>query len=446
MGTVRFVLRVDKPIKNGTAPIDLIFQVSGQRKYYRTDLKLFPESWNANNQQAVYLDKKQAKKLLPDVDYDLLPSFNDIQECNKTLTDLSSLITTIEKRYQLDKIAYSSEMVIDKLKEETKVKTKIEGRSAVLFEFMDRYIKDHKTTREPGSLSVYRSVKKHLENFCRDTGKKVTFDNIDYAFFQSFQNYLLQDKAGPKGEIIKGLNNTTVARQLTTVKTFLNYARKQGIEVSDKYKDFQVKRESREVIALTNEEFEALYYLDLSNNKKLSQTRDVFCFACCSGLRYSDLQQLKREHIKNDTIKLTVKKTKEVLTIPLNPYSRAILAKYEGLLKPLPVISNQKLNDYVKDLCQLAEIVEPIEIVRYRGINREAVTYPKYKLIGVHTGRRTFATLSLEKGMNAEEVMSITGHRDYKSFKRYVKVTEQRKKVVMSKAWGGATESKLKAV
>ena len=115
--------------------------------------------------------------------------------------------------------------------------------------------------------------------------------------------------------------------------------------------------------------------------------------------------------------------------------------------RPLPIISNQKLNDYVKELCKMAGITEQVEIVRYRGTKREAITYPKFKLIGVHTGRKTFATLSLEKGMSAEEVMTITGHRDYQSFKRYVKVTEQRKKTVMLKAWGGELSTvKLKAI
>jgi integrase len=155
---------------------------------------------------------------------------------------------------------------------------------------------------------------------------------------------------------------------------------------------------------------------------------------------------LKREHIKNGEIKLTIQKTKEPLTIPITPYSLFILAKYYKLSKPLPIISNQKMNEYLKELCKIAEINEPIEIVRYRGVERIAIVYPKYELIGVHTGRKTFATLSLEKGMSAERVMAITGHKDYKSFQRYIKVTEQEKKVAMGKAWGEINTNQLKAI
>src|SRR5699024_8206172 len=120
-----------------------------------------------------------------------------------------------------------------------------------------------------------------------------------------------------------------------------------------------------------NQEFEKLFNLDLSGNKRLAQVRDIFCFACATGLRYSDLNLLRRENIKSVCIKLTVKKTKEPLTIPLTQYSKNILAEYAEHHQPLPMISNQKLNDYIKELCKLADITEPVEIVRFRGTKRE---------------------------------------------------------------------------
>ena len=446
-GTIRFEHRTEKIDKDGKAPVRLIYQVRGQRKYYNTGQKLLTESWDSKNQQAIYMDRKTAKKLYPAIDYDLLLTESEAATLNGKLQDIQKLIDSIEQRFEMDKIVYSAEMVIDKLNEFEKPKTKKEAPSNILFDFIDKYIQDHTKTREPGSLIVYRSLKNHLQAYQQEMKKKIAFDKIDYSFFQSFQNFLIGRTKTVKGKTFPMLNNTTIAKQLSTVKTFLNYAKKQGINVSDKYKDFKIKKDELEVIALTNEEFEKLFYFDLTNNKKLAQVRDIFCFACSTGLRYSDLDQLKRTHIKQDEIRLTVKKTKEKLTVPLTPYSIAILSKYEAQHRPLPMISNQKLNDYVKELCQLAGITEQVEIVRFRGIKREAITYKKYELIGVHTGRKTFATVSLEKGMSAEEVMAITGHKDYKSFQRYVKVTEQRKKTVMLKAWGGDLSTiKLKAI
>ena len=98
----------------------------------------------------------------------------------------------------------------------------------------------------------------------------------------------------------------------------------------------------------------------------------------------------------------------------------------------------------------MAGINEPVEIVRSFGNKKIATVYPKYELICVHTGRKTFVTVSLEKGMTAEQVMAISGHTNYESFKRYINVTEQRKKIAMQKAWGEISvpnaDSLLKAV
>ena len=435
MATLRFVLRTDKPAKNDLHSIELIYQQSGQRKYFRTKERLRAASWDAKAQRALYLDKKEAKKLLPDVSFNQLPSAKEIDEINLQLGSVRKNITDIENRFQLNKVVYSPLMVINALKSDRPTTTKVEAPSNQLFDFIDNYLTDHTATREKGSLSVYRSLKNHLQHFQQDKKIKVSFDAIDFKFFQTFQNYLITHR---------GLNNTTVAKQLSTIKTFLNYARMQGVKIDDRYKDFKIKKENLEVIALTNEEFETIYNFDLSASKRLDQVRDVFCFACATGLRFSDIAQLKHEHIKKEEIRLIVTKTKEQILIPLNPYSHAILAKYASLYKPLPVISNQRTNEYIHELCEKAGIDEEIEIVRFRGNKRETALYKKHELITVHTGRKTFCTLSLEKGMSAEEVMQISGHKDYKSFKRYVKITEQRTRIVMSKAWG--VIEKLKAV
>ena len=443
MSTIRFVLRTDKVDKEGRSPIQLVYQLSGQRKYFKTGEKLFPETWNTNDQQAAYLDKKRAKKIIPDISFDLLPAAKEVEEINSNLVAIKKEIADVERLFQLKKIVYSADMVIEALKENRSPETKKKERSNFLFDFIDRYIEDNKNSREKGSLGVYKALKKHLKDFETAKRKKVCFDKIDYAFFLEFQNFLISNKTKTAPN---GLGNVTIAKQLSTLKTFLNYARMHGIVVSDNYKDFKIKKESLEVIALTNDEFEKLYNYHLSNNKKLSQVRDVFCFSCATGLRYSDLLQLKREHIKSGEIRLTVTKTKQKLIIPLNPYSFAILEKYSLFHRPLPVISNQKMNEYVKELCKKAEINEPVQIVRFRGAKREENTYPKHELVSVHTGRKTFATLSLEKGMSAEEVMKIGGWKSYASFARYVNITQKRMKVVMNKAWGEIPSRTLKAV
>jgi len=447
-GTVRIELRKGVAGKNGMIPLSLIYSLGGIRKRYALKKLVFEEYWNSKDQRAFYIPVREAKKLLPSLADHFLLSDVEIKEINKEIEKSIAKIESVEGKFIANKIPFSSEMVIEELKEidADNPKTKIEEPREFLFEFMDQYIKDHETTREKGSLTVYKSVKNHLQAYQKAEKQKVSFEAINTVFFQKFQRFLIKrTKTDKEGNVSPMLNNTTIAKALSTLKTFLNYAREQGVKVNDSYRSFKIRKEKLEVIALEQSELDSILNLDLSKDKRLSKTRDLFVFSCATGLRYSDIAQLKREHIGNDAITLIVKKTKTELTIPLNSISASILDKYRDLHKPLPLISNQNLNYYIKDLCKAADIDKPVEIIRFNGTKRIVNLHPKYELIHFHTGRKTFVTLSLEKGMSAEEVMEITGHTDYKSFKRYVNITGKRKIVVMHKAWG-EPEAKLKVV
>ena len=444
MSTIRFVCRGDKPGKFGKCPIEIIYQISGQRKKSFTDYKVNPINWNSDDQAAVYLPEAEAKKILKSnkapedwlkaIDQTILLD-SEVKELNGNLAGISKSIRDIEKKFEANEFVYNTDDVIATFKEKKTGKVKKVENKVYLLEFVEQFINDHSATRERGTIETYKALQGDLKTFQAKTQEKLKFESIDYGFFQRFQNYLVKTDT---------LNNSTISKKLSILKTMLGYARKSGITIGDGYRDFILKRAKIEVIALTQEEFDQLLEKDFSDNKKLGRVRDVFCFSCATGLRMSDMAQLRREHIKGDFINLVIKKTKTELTIPLNRISASILNKYQDQALPLPIISNQKLNEYIKDACKLAEINEPIEIVRFKGSKREATVLPKHKLIHVHTGRKTFVTLSLEKGMSAEQVMAITGHTDYKSFKKYVDITKKLSRVVMVKAWGEV--QRLKAV
>lgn len=155
-------------------------------------------------------------------------------------------------------------------------------------------------------------MKRHLQNFQNITRSTIQFQKIDFAFMQSYPNFLINwEEVHKNTKKIRRLNNITIAKQLTTLKALVNYARRKGTEINSSYKDFLIKWEKLEVIALTQAEFDSMFNLDLGREKRLDQVRDVFCFSCVTGFRYSDLEQLKREHIKDREIRLTIKKTKQ---------------------------------------------------------------------------------------------------------------------------------------
>lgn len=433
--TVRFVLRHDLQNKKGEQPLMLVIHLGGQRKVISTGIRLLPDLWSAEKQEIIDMTAKQ-KAALEKKFGSAVPPKNSLLQFQDDLIEIRNKIRQIEEGFRAKNLPYDLEMLIAKIKETKKEVVKKSEPTDLVYDFIDQYIQENGPTRVKGSMVVYKSLKKHLKNFQENMGAPIRFENMDYSFMQSFQNFLIDWKeVHPKTGHVKSLNNISIAKQISTLKTFLGYARRRGIKTHEGYKEYSIKRDRLEVIALTQKEFDALYALDVSANPRLSQVKDIFLFSCVTGYRFSDLLQLKREHIKENEIRLTITKTKEPSIVPLTRISREILKKYEDRVLPLPMISNQKFNDYVKELCELAEIKDPVEIVRYRGAVRDSKIYPKHELVSAHTGRKTFVTLSLAKGIPAEVVMKVTGHSDYKSFKRYVNVDEERKRDAMSQAW-----------
>jgi integrase len=433
--SVRFVLRHDLENKKGEQPLMLVVHLGGQRKVISTGIRLLPDLWSADKQEIVDMTAKQ-KAALEKKFGSAVPPKSYLLQYQDDLIEIRNKIRQIEERFRATNQPYNLEMLVAKIKENKKEVVKKTEPIELVYDFIDQYIQENGFTRVKGSMVVYRSLKKHLKNFQESTGVPIRFENMDYSFMQSFQNFLIDWKeVHPTTGNVKVLNNITIAKQISTLKTFLGYARRRGIKIHEGYKEYSIKRDRLEVIALTQKEFDTLYALDVTSNPRLSQVKDIFIFSCVTGYRFSDLLQLKREHIKENDIRLTITKTKEPSIVPLTRISREILKKYEDRVLPLPMISNQKFNDYVKELCELAGIKDPVEIVRYRGAVRESKIYPKHELVSAHTGRKTFVTLSLGKGIPAEVVMKVTGHSDYKSFKRYVEVDEGRKRDAMSRAW-----------
>lgn len=190
----------------------------------------------------------------------------------------------------------------------------------------------------------------------------------------------------------------------------------------------------KEVIYLTWDELMLVYNFKFPEGKKyLERTRDVFCFQCFTSLRYSDVAKLRREDIEGDIVKVVTEKTGNTIRIELNKYSRSILEKYQEDERPLPVPCNQRMNKWIKEVCFLAGIDQPMTLVYYKGAERIEEVHPKYELIGTHTGRRTFICNALTMGIPAATVMEWTGHSDYKAMKPYIKIADQEKAKAMKK-------------
>ena len=277
------------------------------------------------------------------------------------------------------------------------------------------------------TFEKFAAVKNHLKNF----RSELSFDFFDEEGLTEYVQYLRE---------VREMRNSTIGKQLSFLKWFLRWSFKQGMHSNNAYDTFKpkLKDTQKRIIFLTWEELNRLRELKISPTKQaLERVRDVFLFQCFTGLRYSDVFNLRRSDIKGDHIEVTTVKTSDSLIIELNDHSKAILEKYKDVEfendKALPVITNQKMNDYLKELSELAEINEPVRQTYYKGNERIDEVTPKYALLGTHAGRRTFICNALALGIPPQVVMKWTGHSDYKAMKPYIDIADDIKANAMSK-------------
>ena len=279
------------------------------------------------------------------------------------------------------------------------------------------------------TFTKFRAIKAHLLAF----DGKLSFEKLSEQAMHLFIQYQLGVP----------LRNTTIAKNIAFVKWFLRWAHARGYYTGNIHETFKAKLKgidgnSKEVIHLTWDELQYLYHYSIPDGKQcLARVRDVFCFCCFTSLRYSDVAKLRRSDVKENYISVVTQKTADRLKIELNDYSREILAKYAGHSfendMALPVISNPKMNEYLKALGDLVGLNEPQRIVYFIGSTRHEEVRPKCSLLTTHCGRRTFIVNALYLGIPAEVVMKWTGHSDYKAMKPYVKIVDALKEQEMSK-------------
>jgi integrase len=239
------------------------------------------------------------------------------------------------------------------------------------------------------------------------------------------------------------MRNTTVGKQLGFLRWFLRWASQHGYYSGTLHDTFRPKLkgshfEQKEIIFLTLDELQTVENWVFSTDKAhLERARDVFVFCCYTGLRFSDAAKLKRDDVHDDYISVVTKKTSDRLRIELNRHSRAILDKYKDTELPnnraLPAISNQKTNDYLKDIGKECKIDEPVRDVYFIGNERIEEVFKKYEKMSTHCARRTFVCTALQLEVPSEVITRWTGHSDLKSMKPYIAIVDELKAKNMSK-------------
>lgn len=292
------------------------------------------------------------------------------------------------------------------------------------------------------SESLRRMSRQALDNLPNALGVNFRIQKIGEAEAVKVVNHMLTKKCvtlkgRTKETARKGLSNETVNRYIYIITRFVNWAIGKGfIPAPNPFKAIKpFKTGDLPVVYLTMEELKRFMDADLSDFPPSFQTsREIFCFGCFSGLRYSDIKALTWGNVKDNSIVFTTKKTHDTIEVELNDITRSILdSRPHGKTtdKVFDILCNSEYNETLQRIAIKAGIDSPVQILTYIGTQRIETFRPKYELISSHVARKTFVTNALSIGVPPQIVMKWTGHKTFRAMQPYIDIVSSAKKTNM---------------
>ena len=392
-----FYMRGNFVNKEGKSPIVLRITLDGDRVTIgTTGITITPSLWDIKKQR---LKGKTTEAL----------------QVNKKLDNIESEIQEIS-----DKLEYEGKLSLEKVKA---IYLNTEDDSNTIGALFDKYLSSIKdqvavrhlstTTLQKYMLCQVRFMAMLNDKFhCKD----MLLKDVTPAVIQDFSVYLMT--------VVRQCNNT-VMKTMKTLKTVILYGIKLGVIHSNPYLGVKLHLEPVDRGFLTEEELQSIIKKDFEIDR-LGFVRDLFVFSCFTGLSYIDVKKLKADNIVTlngiEWIKMAREKTSTPVSVVLFDGAKCIIKKYENDPKRkdklFPSMSNQKMNQYLK------------EIATSCGIKKN---------ITFHMARHTFATLTLSKGVPIESVSRMLGHTNIKTTQIYAKITNKKIEEDMTKFFNDKT-------
>ena len=383
--------------KDGTMPIMARITVNGTVAHFSTKLSIQPENWDARSNRAKGRDRsaKEMNLLLSEIQSSVTMSYHEVRS-------MEEIITAEQVKNNFLGISQNHKTILNLFREHNENIKSLIGISKT------------KATHQK-----YDRTYKHLEAFIKHKYNRsdMNIKLINHSFIVDFNVYLQSEMK---------CSENTAAKFVQLFKSIIIIARNNGYIVTDPFANYQIRFKKVDRGYLTEDELKLILEKRFSC-KRLEQVRDVFIFSCFTGLAYIDVKNLKKENIKkgfdsNLWIMTKRKKTNVQSNILLLDVPLKILKKYEGKFddgRVLPVLSNQKMNAYLKEIADIC------------GINKN---------ISFHLARHTFATtVTLAKGVTIESVSKMLGHSDIKTTQIYARITNEKISHDMSELSGKLT-------
>ena len=386
---VAFYLKKQKANQAGKSPIYARITVNGKRIEISVKRSIEDNNWNPV--------KGMAKG-----------SREEITKLNKYLDQFKAGIIDNYQQLLLQKKFIIAELLKEKV-------TGADQAEFTLCKLMEYHNTEQLQVLEPGTMKNYYTTQKYIKEFIRERFKTSDkyLSELSYKFITDFE-YYLRNRVPEKGQ--KALNNNGLMKHIERFCKMVNLAVRLEWIDRNPFHAYQLKFDKVEREYLTKDEL-ARIEAKKFNIVRLQVVQDLFVFSCYTGLAYIDVFNLTPANLiekseNNIWIATNRQKTNEPVRVPLLPKALAIIEKYKGLPqalaegKVLPVLSNQKLNSYLKEIADTCDITKPLTF---------------------HIARHTFATtVTLTNGVPIETVSKLLGHSKLTTTQIYAKVVESK--------------------
>lgn len=364
----------------------------------KTNFLINPEHWDA-------LEQKPIKKLLKDIDYANLD------------TDLQEIKTKLLKEYNKNKGVKNIDSVW--VKELINPSQKEEAISNSLVNYVDVYIKYKRHELNPNTVKKCCVFKQLLIRFQTHCKTPLLIQNVDNKFKHDFETYCLSQNYA--------IN--TITRAVRFIKTLCKHAKSNGLEIHYQLDSIKAKYVKVDNIFLNTDDIVKIENIKPHKlTESLSNARDWLLISCYCGQRVSDFLRFDKSMIRYEKnksgvpkalIEFTQVKTQKIMTIPLHSKIMEILKKYDGNFPK--AISDQKYNEYIKTVCQIAKINEPTKGIKFDHLTKKKVekVYEKWELVSSHIGRRSFASNNYGI-IPTSFLIYVTGHSTEQMFLSYI--------------------------
>ncbi|TRX43061.1 site-specific integrase [Flavobacterium restrictum] len=382
-----FFVKKSKIKANGTAPIYLRITIDGKPKEIASKRYIQPDKW----------DNKLQK---------VSGSSDEVKSLNLYLKTLEQQVYDAHHSIMKDKITATA----------SSLKSKLQGteqRARMLVPIFQEHNDKVETLVgqefAPGTLERYKTSLKHTIEFIqwKYSASDIDIKDIDHAFITEYEFFLRS--------VRKCANNTAV-KYIKNFKKIVKLCISNGWLDKDPFVNYKVKIREVEREFLSQEEIQTIYE-KVFVTERLNQVKDIFVFACFTGLAYIDVKQLTLLNISTGIdgskwIFTHRQKTETASRIPLLPIPQELIQKYAAHPqcinenKLLPVLSNQKMNSYLKEIADVC------------GIQKD---------LTFHIARHTFATtVTLTNGVPIESVSKMLGHTNIKTTQHYAKILDKK--------------------